>query len=259
MVAGPADELDPVSGPWGTESVGARSIAVDLGGQVAAGISGDGTAVLRGPVRDDGTPQRIESILSGASDLLRPAWDFTGRLWLVDRTPEGARVSYVAGDETRTLDVPGVTGRDVVGFLVSRDATRLVAVVRGRGGDVVRTARIVVNDQGRVQRAVPSTTIESDDGGELRVRDLAWSSPTSVSLLSPVSNDLSEVRTVTIDGAPRGLSSLSTTVPGPVRSLSGSPVEAETTYAVSRGSLFDVDTGSQMPQDAALRALVYVG
>ncbi len=259
MVAGPAEELDPVSGPWGREDVGARSIAIDLGGQVAAAVSADGTAVLRGPVRDDGTPQRIEQILSGASDLLDPAWDFADRMWLVDRTPDGARVSYVVGDRTRTVDVPGISGRDVVGFLVSRDATRLVAVVRVPGGDEVRTARILVSDQGRVRRAVPGTTIESDDGGELRVRDLAWASPTSVSLLSRVSPGLSEVRTVTIDGAPRGLSSLSTTVAGPVASLAGSPLEGEATYALTRGSLVDVGTGSALPDDVALRALVYVG
>ncbi len=259
MVAGPAEELDPVSGPWGSQDVGARSIAIDLGGQVAAAISADGTAVLRGPVRDDGTPQRIEQILSGFSDLLAPAWDFAGRMWLVDRTPEGARVSYVVGERNRTVDVPGISGSDVVAFLVSRDATRLVAVVRAPGGDEVRTARILVNDQGRVRRAVPGTTIEADDGGELRVRDLAWASPTSVSLLSRVSPELSEVRTVTIDGSPRGLSSLSTTVAGPVASLAGSPLEGEATYALTRGSLVDVGTGSVLADDVALRALAYVG
>ena len=34
--------------------------------------------------------------MSGGADLLPPAWDFTGRLWLVDDTPTGAAVDYRA-------------------------------------------------------------------------------------------------------------------------------------------------------------------
>ncbi len=259
---GPAD-LAPVSGPLGQQDFGLRSVAVDLSGAQVAAVGGGGSSVLRAPVREGEDESRVQEVVSGRTDLLLPGWDVAGRLWLVDRTADGARVLHlddVGSGEPREVEVPGVTGREVVDVLVSRDATRLVAVVRGPRTDRLHTARILVTDQGRVRGAAADTRIVSEDGGRLRVRDLAWSSATTASLLSTVRDDLVEVRTVTVDGAPSGLSTLSTTVRGPVRSLAGSPVLDQPTFAVGRSRLVDVSTGSEVPvTDVVLRTLGYAG
>ncbi len=63
--------------------------------------------------------------------MLRPAWDFAKRLWACRTPGQGAAVVCVAGRAHRPAPVPGITGEDVRRFLVSRDGSRLVAVVRG--------------------------------------------------------------------------------------------------------------------------------
>lgn len=261
LVSGSPDNLGRVSGPLGRERLGLRSVAVDLRGAVAVGIGADGTSAVRAPVREDDTPQRAETIVSDAVDLLPPAWDHLGRLWLVDRTNRGARVLHVdgSGGAPRILDVPGVTGRDVRGFLVSRDATRLVAIVRRPRTDRMVSARVIVGRQGRVRRAVQATTITPEEGSEVRVSDLAWATPTSVSLLSPVRPGLSEVREIPVDGAPSDLSVLSTTVLGPVRSLAGTPAPDEATYALGGSVLLGVVDGGVVDPGVALRTVTYVG
>lgn len=263
LVSGEPDALSPADGPLGVEDYGLRSVAVNLPATSAAGISGDGTSVLLAPVRavagDEGA-ETVEEIVSGASDLLTPSWDFTDRLWLVDRAPEGARVSFREDGELRPLVVPGVTGQDVRSFLVSRDATRFVAVVRTRGVDRLRVGRIQVDFQGRIQRAVGTRTISLQDTEPLRVTDIGWTSATSVALLSQVvPGELFEVRTVAVDGAPAGAEALSTTVNARVVSLAGTPAEGGRQYAVTRDSLVDLSTGRVLELGARVDALDYVG
>lgn len=259
LVSGTGADLQPVPGPLGQEDFGLRTVAVGALGEDVVGVTADGTRLLRSRVRDDGRGE-VQEVLSGATDLLRPSWDFAGRVWLVDRTSRGARVLHVDGQRVRTLRVPGVTGRDVRQVLVSRDATRLVAVVRDRDTDRVQTARIVVDDQGQVTRALRGTAIGAADRGRLRVRDMVWSSATTVALLSKVGRaDLAEVRTVTVDGAPTGLSSLSSTVRGGVESLAGTPIEGEPTYGVTGDGLVDLDDGQVAARPGPLRSLTYAG
>ena len=206
LVYGEPDTLAPAMGPLGEEADhGLRSVSVTLDASVAVGVSDDGTSVLRAPLRDD-PAARIRTILSGGADLLPPAWDFTGRLWLVDNTPTGARIDYRAEGEFNTLRVPGVSGQHVRAFLVSRDATRYVAVVRGARGDQLRAGRILFDGQGGVDEAAPSRRIQIEGVDRARISDIAWISPTSVIVLRPVSREQSifEVRTVAVDGAPVG-------------------------------------------------------
>ena len=263
LVSGEPDALSPADGPLGTEDYGLRSVSVNLPATSAAGVSSDGTAVLLAPVRavpgDDGVG-RVEQVVSGATDLLPAAWDFTDRLWLVDRTAEGARVSFREDGVLKALVVPGVTGENVRSFLVSRDATRFVAVVRTGGVDRLQVGRIQVDFQGRVLRAVDTRTISLQDTEPLRVTDIGWTSATSVALLSQVvPGELFEVRSVAVDGAPAGVEAFSTTVNARVVALAGTPVEGGRQYAVTRESLVDLSTGRLLELDARLVSLDYVG
>ena len=71
------------------------------------------------------------------------------------------------------------------------------------------------------------------------VRDIAWTSPTALSVLHRVARQLYEVRTVPVDGSPATVEDLLTTLPTTVVSLVGSPVASEPLLAVTRTSLVD--------------------
>ena len=110
MVAGSAPSLAAVDGPFGQGDAGP---AVDHARpERVAGRGG-----LRGRHRDvrrsrpgNHRPAPVTPVVTGATDLLVPAWDFSDRLWMVDRRPEGAVVSYLRDGVTEEIDIGGVTG-----------------------------------------------------------------------------------------------------------------------------------------------------
>ncbi len=260
LVSGTVSGLEPVDGPLGKDREGLRSLAVNLDATHAAGVSDDGRSVLVAPVHGPGT--EVRQVVSGASDLLRPAWDFADRLWLVDNGPDGARVSYVFHDRVTGVRVPGVTGSRVREFLVSRDGSRLVAVVhRGRAGDAIMVSRIRHDDQGHVLGADRARRLSWEGSGQLRIRDLAWRTTTSIAVLNLVGDQLAQVRALPLDGSPPAIGSLSTTLPGNIEGLVGSPAPNEDLYSRTRSSLRDLSSSGRGLQnlESGTTALGYVG
>lgn len=258
LVGGSASELAPVDGPFGTTVLGVRSIVPDLTATTAAAVSTDGTSLLIGPVRSEG---QVQQVLSGATDLLPPAWEFSGRLWLVDRTAAGAQVLQRQGDVARVVDVPGVSGQDVRRMLVSRDGSRLLAVIRGGDGDAVVVSRILHDEDGRVVGATPTVRIDGDGDDALDVRDIAWRSPTTIAVLSEVNDSLFQVQSLPVDGAPSGPGALSTTIKGDLRELVGSPVPGQALYAAGPGVLNPLSGRGEGPitVDPAIDSISYAG
>jgi Lipoprotein LpqB beta-propeller domain/Sporulation and spore germination len=258
LVSGPPDSLTPVEGPLGDTRLGVRSVAVNLTADRVAGVSGRGSSVLLTSVRDEG--DRVESVVSGGKGLLRPAWDFNNRLWLVDQRGGAAQISYLSGDRPVGVRAPGITGRRVTHFTVSRDSSRLVAVVHRAGGDRVMVSRIVHDAQGRVVRIRRATHIAWEGDSRLRVRDLGWSSATSLAVLHRLAGELYQVRTISVDGSPPGPDSLLTTLPGKVTGLVASPETSESLFAFTRGGLLDLTRGTPtLSIDPRVRTLHYVG
>ena len=258
LVSGTPDSLAPVDGPMGVSRLGVRSVAVDLTADQVVGVSAGGDSLLRTSVRNQS--DRVESVVSGARGLLRPAWDFNDRVWLVDNGPGGARVSYLSGKLPTGVRVPGVTGHRVDHFTVSRDGSRLVAVVRGGNGDRVMISRIVHDAQGRVIRVQRATHIAWEGDSRLQVSDLGWSSTTSVAVLHRLARQLFQVRTIPVDGSPPGPDSLLTTLPGQVTALVASPVQSESLFAVTRTGLLDLTQDAPAAAvDPRVRSLHYVG
>ena len=116
----------------------------------------------------DAGPGQVRTVTTG-TDFLRPAWDFSDRMWLVDRNGGSARVFQVdpEGERVAPVRVPGLTGERVRMFLVSRDSTRLVAVVRRDKEDLLLVSRIEHNAAGdglllllrsSAHRRLPTTT-----------------------------------------------------------------------------------------------------
>lgn len=260
LVRGTLDSLTPTPGTFGQTSLGLRSVGINLAGTRAAGVSGDGTALLVGSV--DQPDGRVEEVISSATDLLPPSWDFSDRIWVVDRRRDGAHVLVLGKGRPREVTVPGITRRDVTRVLVSRDGSRLVAVVRGVSTDRVVAARIRRDAQGRVQGATRARALAGDVVGSGRIRDIAWRTTTSVSVLSDITPVYALVRSVPVGGAPADLSSEgSSRLRGRVRTLVGSPSPGTQMLALSRRRVTDVITPDRVLPElpSGLTYLTYVG
>jgi hypothetical protein len=193
-----------ISGLFGSTGYGLRSIAVNLSAGKVAGVTGSGSRVVVAPraraLGETPGPSSASVAYSGA-DVLRPAWDLYGQLWVVDRRRSGAALSVVRSGEATRVDVPGITGRDVRAFVLSRDGTRFVAVVAGRGGDRLMTARVRRDATGRVRRMaraerLPVGALRVDD-----IRDVDWRTPGTVALLTGQTTGPSQVVIARIDGS----------------------------------------------------------
>ena len=268
LVGGNREGLLPVTGPFGTKAQRIRSVAVSIDGETAAAVSEDGRRVIVGPVRDAGTGEPSTGIitrLTGATDLLTPAWDYAGRLWVVDRTASGAKVRYLEDGRPQVLRVPNVSGRQVTSFLVSRDSTRFVAVVRTRQPgvagtlDELRVGRIEVPANGGRLQAQGTERIPLGGTDRLPIKDIAWTSTTTIAALGTVTRDeLYSVQTVAVDGAPTDTSP--TPVNGAVTGLAGTPVPESRQYAVTLTSMIGIPSLTPTYLGGAeISSLGYVG
>ena len=182
------------------------------------------------------------------TDLLRPAWDFADRLWLVDRTADGARVSYVEGDRAHACCAcPGITGpRGAAASWSRATAPAWSPSCAGRRRRRARGQpdRATTTRAGCRARPGPGRSPEGD--GDLRGSATSpGARPTSVAVLSVLTDELSQVRTVSVDGSPPGLDSLSTTLRGRVRALAGSPVAPRACTPSPGASLLDLSTADR--------------
>lgn len=258
LVSGTTGALEPVTGPMGVEDRGVRSVGVSLTGARVAAVTATGARVLLTDVRT--ADADVTPIMSGADDVLPPVWDFSDRVWLLNRTTTGARVSVYDNLGLREVPIPGVTGEDVSHFLVSRDGSRLVAVLDRARGDQVVVSRIRYNTRGHALGGTTAREIAWDDQTRLRVLDVGWSSPTSVVIAHRLTGDLHQVRSMAVDGAPVGLPGLAATVQDRPRAIVSSARATDPILAVTRSGLLDVASGTHVPAtDPEPTFLTYVG
>ncbi len=193
-----------ISGPMGSLDLGIRKIAVDLPGERVAATTDDGTVLVGPRSRAAGTeprPDDVEVVYDGGTDLLAPAWDLFGQLWVLDNRPSGARLSVVGKGGAEEVAVDGMSGEHVRAFVLSRDGTRLAAVVDDGEQDRLLLSRVERAASGRVRAVGPATRIPLDALGVTRVRDLAWRTPGSLALLTAPAADTSQVVVVKVDGS----------------------------------------------------------
>lgn len=239
LLRGGFGSFSPTSGSWGQGAPDVRSLAVSIDGATAVGVTSDGTSVVTAPVNE---PGEVVTVLQGATDVLPPSMDAAGRTWLLDRTSVGARV-LVLGPRGRVdvVDVPGISGRDVTHLLVSRDSSRLVAVVRGRGRDRVVVSRIAHDPGGRQASFTRARSVEAGVEPARRVVDIGWRSPVTLAVLSNVTPEVAQVQVVAVDGSPGDVEGRGgTRVRGRALRLVVSPAEGDGVYVVTRGATLDL-------------------
>jgi hypothetical protein len=110
-------------------------------------------------------------------------------------------VLLVRDGVTRTLDVPGVTGERVRSFILSRDGSRLVAVVTEDGRDRLVEVRVERDDEGRVRGTTPAVPVRVPEVEDARIRDIAWRTPGVVAVLTRPSPGTSRVLLAKVDGS----------------------------------------------------------
>ena len=149
------------------------------------------------------TPEADDArtVLEGGTDLLAPVWDVHGTLWLLDRTSSGARITLVREGVARELDVEGVSGERVRSFIVSRDGTRLIAVVSGEGKQELVQVRIERDDAGRVHGTTAPSLLRVPEVDGARIRDVAWRTPGTVAVLASPGDRTSRVLLAKVDGS----------------------------------------------------------
>jgi hypothetical protein len=251
LVSGQATRLTPVDGPFGATAQGIEAFAVSLDDGRVAGKTPN--ALLVGPVRSV-TGVKPTEVLTGPG-LLRPSWDFAGRLWEVQNTGRGgAVVRYIEHGRSHEVHVPGISGQDVDRFLVSRDASRLVAVVHGASHDRLLVSRLRYDPTGGDVSGTRARALRWSAGGSTRIRDIGWwLSPTAIAVLDQVTPAQAEVRVLDVDGSTSPVETPPINVRGVASGLVTSPVTSpvpQTPYAVQPGALLNlaqVDTTTQQP------------
>jgi hypothetical protein len=200
-----AQGSDEVVGRFGAQEYALRDIAVDLAGERVAGVTEDGATVVLAPRgRSEGEPpppDKTEVVYDRGTDVLRPSWDVFGQVWLVDRTSRGAAVSVVRDGEVSRLEAPGIEGEEVSAFVVSRDGSRLVAVLNGPSSDRLVIARVLRGENGRVRGLTRAVELTLAQSGVDEIRDLAWRTPGSLAVLTGPTPESSQVLLALVDGS----------------------------------------------------------
>jgi hypothetical protein len=245
LVSGQVSRPTPVTGTFGTHDLGIGPFAVNLDNTRVAGVRPD--SLLVGPVLGDAPPRRV---MAGPG-LLRPSWDFADRLWAIQDTTDGATISYLARGRGRPHEVrvPGISGENVQRFLVSRDGSRLVAVLHGPRADRLVVSRLRYDASGVATGATRARRIPWQSGGTTRIRDIGWTAPTTVAVLDRLSTSQAEVRILNVDGSTTPDQAPPRLVSGLVRGLATSP--SQTPYVVLAQGLNDIshDTAQLDPND----------
>jgi hypothetical protein len=241
LESGNVDGFNPLGGSFGSTVYGIDDVAVSLTATTVAAVTDGGTALRVGSTSEKTTP---EVVVRGATDLLRPAWDFADRLWVVDRAADGAHVTTIdlsTGTnkpvEYAPVTIRGISGRDVESFLVSRDGTRLVAVVHGLRADQLVISRIRHDSQGGILSATRARPVAWASGDIRRIRDIGWRSPTTIAVLYQLTKDVTQVAMGPVDGS-LGLGTVFSQR-RPARSLVSSPVDSQLMYTLSSSGLAD--------------------
>jgi hypothetical protein len=213
-----------VPGPIGRIADG-DSVAVQTSGQLAAVVTDDDTTVMVGPI-GSGTAVETGGVakwFTSPVPLLRPSWDARQALWLVDHPPlaaSGGRSPAGSGlaSAQRILVMTDVKhgpydvrvdwlggGQRIEAFSVSRDGVRFAAIVAYPDG----TRRLVISTivrkpggLGRDQVSLRRPEIIQNEAAPLvRLRDLAWVSPTSLAVLAAEADRGVATYEVAIDGS----------------------------------------------------------
>lgn len=250
LVRDDGDRGVPAGGPFAEPGYALRSLAWSAEAHLVAAVASNGRRVFVAPDRGSRSAGRVQSVLDGGTDVLRPAYDRYGGLWLVDRTSSGAVVHLVRHGRERVVSVPGVSGRRVSAFTVTRDGAALVAVLSSGTNPVVEVSGLVRTPGGGLDRATPARTLLVSGADLGPATDVNQNGATSVAVLTRAPSGTDQIVYVELDGSPGPQPTESTGAPESVpTALSGVVTSADPALPLrvvsADGRLFTwADTGS---------------
>jgi len=160
----------------------------------------------------------------------------------------------------REVRVPGITGEDVRRFLVSRDGSRLVALLHGSAADRIAVSRLRYAVDGAATGATRARRIPWQSSGTTRIRDIGWTSPTTIAVLDQLSPAQAETRILNVDGSILHDQAAPKPITGRVQGLATSPNQPP--YGIQRAGLINLSqdqfVSRQIPIEG-LRHLAYAG
>lgn len=175
------DDATPVAGPLG--DVGPyRSVAVNLTGTRAAGVSVDGSTVTASGLTDGSQPSTYEV----GTDVAVPSFDRNERVWLVDRGQSASNVWLVDADgELQDVDSPVLEQLRVERLVVAPDGVRAATVYQAEASTRLALALVLARPDGSIElgglRDIPL--------GDVGAIDVAWTSATALALLGASDDD----------------------------------------------------------------------
>ncbi len=178
------------------------SAAVSITGTLGAAVAADGNSVIVASMTGDATDEVGGTWFRKGTNLLRPSWDVHNVLWLVDRTPTGARFYAATQDKVHRVRATGLDGAVVESFAVSRDGVRLAAIVKNEN-----TAELVIalinRDSQEPARVTLEAPAEIHGTGFVLAEgsNVAWASPTSVVALTATDGSMPEPVEIAVDGS----------------------------------------------------------
>ncbi|MFL6021894.1 MAG: LpqB family beta-propeller domain-containing protein [Marmoricola sp.] len=250
--------VGPIGGPLGVPGFALRSVALDVERHKVAAVAGNGKRLYLAADEGATTPTRVQTPVTG-SNLLRPSFDRFGRLWTVDRTRKGAVVHVVSGGRDRVLRVPGVSGRPISAFTLTRDGARFVATLATGTAPTVLVGQVVRTDVGGVLR-VTGTSRVTVPGADLGpATDVVQDSATTVAVLVQPASGSGQVISVELDGSPGLPTAGPDLVPGSLVGLVGSPDPNDPLRVVTadRKLLELTDAGQWVPSATKFLAAAY--
>jgi hypothetical protein len=244
----------PVTGPISSADIAARSVAVNPSGEFAALVSGDGSKVVAGGLTPAQSDSPATTWFNGGSDLLRPSWDASGLLWIVDRQHQGAVIRVTTSTQSKPVDAPGLAGQDIRAFALSRDGVRFAAVI-GRG----KNSQLVVAMIKRDARNPTDVTlvglrfVVNSDYPLASINGLAWADATNVVVLAQDQSSEAEPYVVAVDGS-RVVPMAPLLPVSPVSVAVGEGSDSPSVIGDARGSLYYRKTDAQWsPLNLTLR------
>ena len=192
----------PIGGPFGESGFALRSLAWDAGDHLVAAVGSNGRRVFVAPDRGGRSADRVQIVLDGGVDVLRPAYDRFGGLWMIDATRRGAVIHLRFGEQDRVLRVRGVTGRRISAFTVTSDGSALVAVLANGLNPTVLVSSIVREPDGGVRQVRPARVLEISGADLGAARDVGQNAATTVAVLTRSVTGLDQIVYVELDGSP---------------------------------------------------------
>jgi hypothetical protein len=174
---------EPFPGPLGRGRYAISSLAVSVPGTELALVTDERTVLRRSPT----TTTDLTTVLEGVTGLLRPQYSRTGELFAVgDQGGQQQMWVTTTGNKAVPVAAAEVLGEGrVQAFRISPDGARMALIIKAGGSTKLAMARIVRSAKVSVEgyRELDTDGLLADASVQV-ARDLVWSSPTEVLVLT---------------------------------------------------------------------------